>query len=161
MGVHEFITTSRGRNGGLKLARPAEEVLLSDVVRKAEPDMDMVECFNPKADNCVTSPTCRLKSMMYEGRSAFMAVLEKHTLADVAGPIAQSKSEKSEYVNVSQLRRQVRKRVFVLLSRETVAALVFKWQISLIRYSASRKPLDHHVYSLAGLLVIFLSATPE
>jgi Rrf2 family transcriptional regulator, nitric oxide-sensitive transcriptional repressor len=105
LGIHEFITTTRGKNGGIKLARPAEEILLSDVVRKTEPDMDLLECFNPKTDNCVISPTCRLKSMLYEGRSAFMAVLEKNTLADAARPVAQSKSGESVYVNISQLKR--------------------------------------------------------
>ena len=105
LGIHEFITTSRGKNGGLKLARPAAEILLSDVVRKTEPDMDLLECFNPKTDNCVISPTCRLKSMLYEGRSAFMAVLEKNTLADMAQPTVLSKSGKIEYVDVSRLRR--------------------------------------------------------
>lgn len=106
LGVHEFITTSRGKNGGIKLARPADEILLSDVVRKTEPDMDLLECFNPKTDNCAISPTCRLKSMVYEGRSAFMAVLEKNTLADAAKPVAQTKSTAAVHVNLSQLKRQ-------------------------------------------------------
>lgn len=99
LGIHNFIITSRGKNGGVKLARPAEDILLSDVVRTTEADMDLLECFNPKTDNCVISPTCRLKSMLYEGRAAFMAVLEKYTLADAAKPIAKSKSEKPVYVN--------------------------------------------------------------
>ncbi|VVC84021.1 Rrf2 family transcriptional regulator [Sideroxydans sp. CL21] len=98
LGIHNFIITSRGKNGGVKLARPAEDILLSDVVRTTEADMDLLECFNPKTDNCVISPTCRLKSMLYEGRAAFMAVLEKYTLADAAKPIARSKSGKPVYV---------------------------------------------------------------
>jgi Rrf2 family nitric oxide-sensitive transcriptional repressor len=105
LGINEFVTTSRGKNGGIKLARPAEEILLSDVVKKTEPDMDLLECFNPKTDNCVISPTCRLKSMLYEGRSAFMAVFEKNTLADAVKPIAQSGSRKSATVNILPLSR--------------------------------------------------------
>ena len=105
LGIHEFIITSRGKNGGIRLARPAEDILLSDVVRKTEPDMDLLECFNPKTDNCVISPNCRLKSMLYEGRSAFMAVLEKNTLADAARPIAQTKSAGTVRVNITELKR--------------------------------------------------------
>jgi Rrf2 family transcriptional regulator, nitric oxide-sensitive transcriptional repressor len=105
LGIHEFITTSRGKNGGIRLARPAEEILLSDVVRKTEPDMDLLECFNTKTDNCAISPTCRLKSMLYEGRSAFMAVLERNTLADAAKPIALPKSGESVLVDAGRLRR--------------------------------------------------------
>lgn len=105
LGLLEFITTTRGKNGGLKLARRAEDILISDVVRKTEPDMDLLECFNRETDNCVISPTCRLKSMLYEGRTAFMAVLEQNTLADAANPIAQSRSGNVGIVNVSQLKR--------------------------------------------------------
>lgn len=105
LGIHEFIITSRGKNGGIRLARPAEEILLSDVVKKTEPDMDLLECFNPKTDFCVISPTCRLKSMLYEGRSAFMAVLEKNTLADAVKPVVRAGSGNPVLVDVSQLKR--------------------------------------------------------
>jgi Rrf2 family nitric oxide-sensitive transcriptional repressor len=105
LGIHEFITTSRGKNGGIKLARPASEILLSDVIKKTEPDMDLLECFDPKTDNCMISPTCRLKAMLYEGRSAFMAVLEQNTLADAAKPLTRSNSKKTVSVSISQLKR--------------------------------------------------------
>jgi Rrf2 family nitric oxide-sensitive transcriptional repressor len=105
LGLNEFITTSRGKNGGIKLARAAEEIRLSDVVKETEPDMDLLECFNPQTDQCVISPTCRLKSMLYEGRAAFMAVLEQHTLADAAKPVVQSRAKKSVAVNISKLKR--------------------------------------------------------
>jgi len=105
LGINEFISTSRGKNGGIRLARPADEILLSDVVNKTEPDMDLLECFNPQTDQCVISPTCRLKSMLYEGRAAFMAVLEQNTLADAAKPIVQSPNSKTVAVSISQLIR--------------------------------------------------------
>jgi Rrf2 family nitric oxide-sensitive transcriptional repressor len=105
LGIHEFIITSRGKNGGIRLARPAEEISISEVVKKTEPDMDLLECFNPKTDNCAISPTCRLKSMLFEGRSAFMAVLEQSTLADAAKPAVRSGPAKPVNVNISQLKR--------------------------------------------------------
>ncbi|BCK88299.1 HTH-type transcriptional repressor NsrR [Sideroxyarcus emersonii] len=105
LGIHGFITTTRGKNGGIRLARSAESILLSDVVRKTEPDLDLLECFNPATDNCVISPTCRLKSMLYEGRAAFMAVLEKNTLADAAAPTSPSRASRAVRVDISQLKR--------------------------------------------------------
>jgi Rrf2 family transcriptional regulator, nitric oxide-sensitive transcriptional repressor len=105
LGINEFITTSRGKNGGIRLARSAEEILLSDVVRKTEPDMDLLECFDPQTDQCVISPSCRLKLMLFEGRAAFMAVLEKNTLADAAKPVAHARAKKPATVDLSQLRR--------------------------------------------------------
>lgn len=103
LGLNEFITTTRGKNGGIRLARPAEEISLSEVVTKTEPDMELLECFNPNTDNCVISQTCRLKSMLYEGRAAFMAVLEKNTLADAAKPVGSA--AKPQLVDISQLKR--------------------------------------------------------
>lgn len=106
LGINEFIITSRGKNGGIKLARPADQISISEVVKKTEPDMDLLECFNPETDNCAASPTCRLKSMLYEGRSAFMSVLEQSTLADAAVPTARAAPAKSVVVNISQLKRK-------------------------------------------------------
>lgn len=103
LGINGFILTSRGKNGGIWLARPADEINLGDVVMKTEPDMDLLECFNPETDKCVISAICRLKSVAYEGRSAFMAVLEKNTLADVVKP--NSTSSKSQLVNTTRLIR--------------------------------------------------------
>ncbi|OIR19667.1 HTH-type transcriptional repressor NsrR [mine drainage metagenome] len=105
LGIHGFIATTRGKNGGIRLARSAEAIQLSDVVRKTEPDMDLLECFNPATDNCVISPTCRLKSMLYEGRAAFMAVLEKNTLADAATPTSPSRVPRAVRIDTSQLKR--------------------------------------------------------
>jgi Rrf2 family nitric oxide-sensitive transcriptional repressor len=101
LGINGFISTTRGKNGGIRLARPAEKIFLSDVVLKTEPDMELLECFNPQRDNCVISSSCRLKSMIYEGRAAFMAVLEKKTLADAVKPI--SFSSNSKLVKIIQL----------------------------------------------------------
>ena len=105
LGIHGFIATTRGKNGGIRLARSAEAIQLSDVVRKTEPDMDLLECFNPATDNCVISPTCRRKSMLYEGRAAFMAVLEKNTLADAATPTSPSRVPRAVRIDTSQLKR--------------------------------------------------------
>jgi Rrf2 family nitric oxide-sensitive transcriptional repressor len=102
LGLLGFIVTSRGKNGGIKLARSAEEISISEVVKKVEPDMDLLECFNPKTDNCAISRSCRLKSMIFDGRSAFMSVLDQYTLADAAKP---SGNLKPVYVNISQLKR--------------------------------------------------------
>jgi Rrf2 family nitric oxide-sensitive transcriptional repressor len=109
LGIHEFITTTRGKNGGIRLARPAEQILLSDVVKVTESDMDLLDCFNRETDNCVISSNCRLKSMLYEARTAFMAVLEKNTLADAVKPIGKSKSSKPVYFDFPQLSRSGKK----------------------------------------------------
>jgi Rrf2 family nitric oxide-sensitive transcriptional repressor len=80
-----FLLTIRGKGGGLKLARPAHTIVIGEVVRQTEPNMDLVECFNPKANQCRINQGCALKAQLYEARRAFMAVMDSYTLAEAAG----------------------------------------------------------------------------
>jgi len=83
LGVHGFLETVRGRNGGLRLARPADQIRLGDVLRATEDDFDLVECFNAKTDTCVISGPCRLKGILGRALKAYLAVLDEYTLADL------------------------------------------------------------------------------
>ena len=105
LGLEGFIITTRGKSGGIRLARPAEEISISEVVKRTEPDMDLLECFNPQTDQCAISPSCRLKLILHESRSAFMAVLEKNTLADMAKPVVRSGPAKPVKISIAQLKR--------------------------------------------------------
>jgi Rrf2 family nitric oxide-sensitive transcriptional repressor len=84
LGLNGYILTARGRNGGLKLARPAKEILIGAVVRSTEPDFDLLECFNPATDHCVITRSCSLKSVIFNAQASFLGVLDKSTLADIA-----------------------------------------------------------------------------
>lgn len=86
--VHEFgqagyIETSRGRGGGIRLGRPAKQISIGDVVRLAEGEFTLVECFGPGGNRCVITPACRLKRVFEGALDAFMAELDRHTLADL------------------------------------------------------------------------------
>ncbi|MBI3480069.1 MAG: Rrf2 family transcriptional regulator [Nitrosomonadales bacterium] len=84
LGLSGYILTTRGRNGGLKLARPAKNILIGEVVRSTEPDFDLLECFNPATDQCVITRTCSLKSVIFNAQAAFLGELDRYTLADMA-----------------------------------------------------------------------------
>lgn len=84
LGNQGFIQTTRGKGGGLRLGRPAHTIGIGDVVRLTEPNMDLVECFDIKANRCCIAQGCALKAALYEARRAFMMVLDKYTLADAA-----------------------------------------------------------------------------
>jgi Rrf2 family nitric oxide-sensitive transcriptional repressor len=86
LGVAGYIETARGKNGGLRLARPIETITVGEVVRRTEPDMALVSCFDAGASPaCVIAPACRLKGKLGEARAAFLAVLDDCTLAEVTG----------------------------------------------------------------------------
>lgn len=76
------LRSQRGRSGGFTLARPPRDIRLGDVLRLTEPDFEMVECFSAN-NNCSISPACRLPGVVTEALAAFMAVMDRHTLADL------------------------------------------------------------------------------
>ncbi len=84
LGQAGLIETLRGRNGGIRLARPAAEIGLGDVVRALEPELALVEC---QAGNfCVIGGLCRLQSIVNEAQEAMLAVMDRYKLSDIAGP---------------------------------------------------------------------------
>lgn len=84
LGLAGYVETQRGRGGGFRLARPAEEIIVGDVVRLTEGPMELVECFNPTRNTCPLIGICKLSRALQEATRAFMAVLDDLTLADIA-----------------------------------------------------------------------------
>jgi len=85
LGRGGFVETARGRGGGLRLARPPEEIGIGEVVRFTEEDMALVACFQAPGESggCALLNICRLQSLLGEALGAFLAVLDKRTLADL------------------------------------------------------------------------------
>ena len=78
-----FIVSTRGKGGGLSLARAPEQINIGDVVRNTEQNFNIVECFDGKNRNCPITAVCRLKGVLGDAANAFLRVLDGHTLADV------------------------------------------------------------------------------
>ena len=78
-----YVETRRGAAGGLRLARPARDITLGEVVRDLEREA-LVECFRPDGGACVLMPRCRLRQRLAAAREAFLAELGRTTLADCA-----------------------------------------------------------------------------
>lgn len=85
LGRGGFVETTRGRGGGLRLARPPEQIRVGDVVRFTEEDMALVACFQAPAEGggCALINACRLQSLLGDALASFMAVLDSRTLADL------------------------------------------------------------------------------
>ena len=83
-----LLETTRGRGGGMRLLRPAQEVSLGTVVRATETDFDMVECFKPATNACYLSSNCHLKSVLSQATQAFLRTLDGVTLADLVADAA-------------------------------------------------------------------------
>lgn len=83
LGKTGYVHTTKGRSGGVTLARPASSIRLHHVVRDMEPHMELVECFGEEP-SCPITPACRLRKVLDEAGDAFMQVLADYTLADMA-----------------------------------------------------------------------------
>jgi Rrf2 family nitric oxide-sensitive transcriptional repressor len=77
-----FLKATRGRGGGLSLARRPDRIRLGDVVRATEPDFALVECFE-SGNQCLITPRCRLRGVLQEAIGNFMRTLDRYTLADL------------------------------------------------------------------------------
>lgn len=80
-----LIETVRGRRGGIRLGRPAGEITLLDAIRLTEESFAMAECFEGGDVSCPLVDACDLNAALRQALEAFFAVLENHTIADLAG----------------------------------------------------------------------------
>lgn len=87
LGREGFVATTRGRNGGLELARPASEIGLGEVFRATEGNFHLVECFAAGEKNtCPIAGPCVLTHVLDAALQAFLDVLDRHTLEDLLKP---------------------------------------------------------------------------
>lgn len=86
LGAAGYVETVRGRGGGLRLAKPTEAIRLGDVVRRTEPDMALVTCFEPIAAPCAIKRCCVLRDALERAYVAFIGVLDDYSLADLVRP---------------------------------------------------------------------------
>jgi len=85
LGQLGYVDTLRGKNGGIRLARAPEKINIGEVIRHTETSMDIVECFSNQ-NSCIIGCSCVLRTAISEALSAFMAVLDDYTLADLMVP---------------------------------------------------------------------------
>lgn len=86
LGRKGLLETTRGRGGGVRLGADPTKVRLGDIVRMAETDLRLVECFDPETNRCRLVPGCRLQHTLNTALKAYFAELDRVTLADLAWP---------------------------------------------------------------------------
>lgn len=86
LGKKKLLANTRGRGGGLKLAKPSHTIGIGAVVRVTEGPGVLAECFTPDG-RCAITPCCRLARVLEEAHGAFYEILDRYTLQDlVANP---------------------------------------------------------------------------
>lgn len=98
LGQIGYIEASRGRGGGVSLGIPPEEIVVGDIVRQMESQLDPVNCESPL---CPIMPQCKLRGVLGKARNAFLEVLDQYTLAD----LRQRPTQLKELLDVSSSAR--------------------------------------------------------
>ncbi|MDQ8035644.1 MAG: Rrf2 family transcriptional regulator [Bordetella sp.] len=75
-----LVAATRGKGGGLALARPAERYRVGELVRLLEHQGTLVDCADPP---CALNGACRLAGALDEALRVFYAELDRHTLAEL------------------------------------------------------------------------------
>jgi Rrf2 family nitric oxide-sensitive transcriptional repressor len=73
-----FVETIRGRTGGMRLAAPAKQIRVGDVVRRTEEGFQLADC-----SGCALSPACGLTGVLAEGVTAMLSVFDRYSIADL------------------------------------------------------------------------------
>ena len=89
LGAEGLLLNTRGRGGGVRLARAPGEINLGQVVRMTEGGDRPAECFDRGTNTCLLAGRCRLEGALREAVASFYESLERRTLADLRpGPKA-------------------------------------------------------------------------
>ncbi|MBB3595784.1 Rrf2 family nitric oxide-sensitive transcriptional repressor [Rhizobium sp. BK529] len=73
-----FVESIRGRNGGIRLGRPAASINLGDLLRHTESLDDILEC-----SSCSIRGGCGMPPILQEATAAFIGVFDRYSVADI------------------------------------------------------------------------------
>lgn len=82
----ELVESVRGKFGGYRLAKPAKEITIGEVVRLIDGPLAPIGCVSQSAYEKCTCPDethCGLRMLMLDVRNAIAGILDRYTLADV------------------------------------------------------------------------------
>src|SRR4051812_9438297 len=104
-----LLVSSRGKQGGFRLARPPEKISFADVIRPIDGPLALAPCASRTAyrpcPECQDVETCSLRPTLIEARDATAAILERTTLAQVAerGPLNDASYKEIFRLNINEL----------------------------------------------------------
>lgn len=82
LGREGYLENTRGRGGGLALAKAPAEINIGTLVKLTEGGDVPAECFERDTNECSITADCQLKFALAEAVKAFYAALGKYTLED-------------------------------------------------------------------------------
>jgi Rrf2 family protein len=81
-----IVESERGKHGGYRLAKPASQIPIGQIVRLIDGPLAPIGCVSQSAYtpcNCPDQEHCGLRMLMLDVRNAIASILDRYTLADV------------------------------------------------------------------------------
>lgn len=86
-----LVVTQRGVQGGVRLARPLEEITIADVIEAMEGPIALNICLSP-GYKCDKAGSCQVRKVLAGAQAAMLQELKKKSLADIVA--AEKEGEK-------------------------------------------------------------------
>ena len=80
---NNYISSLKGRNGGIKLGMDPKDINLGKLLEITEDNLDILECFSIENNTCSLNNCCKLKPIINDALESFKLELSKYTLADI------------------------------------------------------------------------------
>jgi Rrf2 family protein len=82
-----MLHSKKGKGGGYMLAKPAESIVVGDIVRVLDGPLAPLSCASTSAyrrcDDCTDEKACSVRLMMLDVRNAIAEVLDRRSLAEM------------------------------------------------------------------------------
>lgn len=83
-----LVNSRRGTIGGHSLAKPAEQIMVGDVIRIIDGPIAPIRCASVTAyrpcEDCIDPETCALRELMGDVRDAMSAIIDQRSLQQLA-----------------------------------------------------------------------------
>jgi Rrf2 family nitric oxide-sensitive transcriptional repressor len=86
LGQLGYLETIRGKRGGIRLARKLAQINVGAVIRDMGEELGVVGCLHGNEGYCRIEQYCVLRSALRDATNAFLATLDRYTIADLIRP---------------------------------------------------------------------------
>ena len=82
-----IVNSVRGKHGGYRLGRPADQIFLAEIIRTIDGPLALSPCASKTAyrrcDDCVDEKTCSMRKVLLDVRDATANILENRSIAGI------------------------------------------------------------------------------